>query len=135
MKQFITNLSTLTEIFNLIEQGYHFAYGEDCGDYYTILITNDNGEMKDEDIDDVYFDFDHLPTISNIKNKNKTKEITNEQIKLLKDGYESNREDLINLKKYVKDYGSTDCGLTDVSESFEQGYNNALEMVFDILEI
>lgn len=61
--------------------------------------------------------------------------ITNEQIRLLKDAYESNKEDLRNLEKYIRENGITDDGCTDVTESFEQGYNNALEWVFNVLDI
>ena len=43
MKKIATTKSKLIEIIDLIERGYHCAYEEDCGDYYTILITNDNG--------------------------------------------------------------------------------------------
>ncbi len=61
--------------------------------------------------------------------------ITNEQIKLLKDAYEINKEDLMNLERYIRENGITDDGCTDATESFEQGYNNALEWVFNVLGI
>ena len=48
------------EMISLLEQGYHCAYEEDCGDYYTILITNDNGKMEEKDIADRYFDFNYV---------------------------------------------------------------------------
>lgn len=63
------------------------------------------------------------------------KEITREQIKELKEGYEINKEDLKNLEEYIKENGMTDDGLCDVTESFEQGWNNALEFVFRVLNI
>lgn len=61
--------------------------------------------------------------------------ITNEQIAKLKDSYESNKEDLRNLRNHIKEYGMTDDGLSDVTESFEQGWNNAMEYVFITLGI
>lgn len=60
--------------------------------------------------------------------------ITKEQIAKLKDAYESNKEELKYVEDYIKKWGATDDGLTDVTESFEQGYNNALEFVFRVLE-
>ena len=61
--------------------------------------------------------------------------MTNEQITMLKEAYYSNKEDLAKVEAYINKYGCTDDGITDVSESFEQGYNNALEMVFHTLGI
>ena len=61
--------------------------------------------------------------------------ITNEQIRLLEDAYASNKEDLRNLERYIQENGITDDGCTDATESFEQGYNNALEWVFNVLGI
>lgn len=63
------------------------------------------------------------------------KQITHEEINKLKDMYESNKEDLNNLEDYIEENGITDYGLSDVSESFEQGYNNALVQVFNLLGI
>ena len=60
--------------------------------------------------------------------------ITNEQIAKLKDAYESNKETLREVEEYIEEYGMTDDGLTDATESFEQGWNNALEFVFRVLE-
>ena len=59
--------------------------------------------------------------------------ITSEKIAKLKESYESNKEVLKELEEYIEENGMTDDGLTDATESFEQGYNNALEMVFRIL--
>ena len=61
--------------------------------------------------------------------------ITNEQIEILKDSYESNKEDLRNLEDYIEENGLTDDGLCDATESFEQGWNNAMEFVFMTLGI
>ena len=60
--------------------------------------------------------------------------ITTEQIAKLKDAYESNKMDLKDIEEYIEEYGMTDDGLTDATESFEQGWNNALEFVFRVLE-
>lgn len=53
----------------------------------------------------------------------------------LKALYQSNKEELEKIANEIELYGVTDSGLTDVTESFEQGFNNALEQVFDVLEI
>lgn len=60
MKKIATTSLALMEMINLLEQGYHCAYEEECGDYYTILITNDNGEMEEKEIKDRYFDFEYV---------------------------------------------------------------------------
>jgi hypothetical protein len=60
--------------------------------------------------------------------------ITKEQVAKLKDAYESNKEILREVEEHIEEYGMTDDGLTDATESFEQGYNNALEFVFRVLE-
>lgn len=60
MKKIVTHPFALIEIMSLIEHGYHCAYTEDCGDYYTVLVTNDNGQMEEKDISDRYFDFDYI---------------------------------------------------------------------------
>ena len=60
--------------------------------------------------------------------------ITKEQIAKLKDAYESNKETLREVEEYIEEYGMTDSGLADATESFEQGWNNALEFVFRVLE-
>lgn len=62
-------------------------------------------------------------------------EITNELIDLLKGTYEANKEDLRELEVCIAKYGVTDDGCSDVTESFEQGYNNAMEFVFKVLGI
>lgn len=60
MKKIAIHPFALMEMIDLLEQGYHYAYEEDCGDYYTVLITNDNGEMEEKEIKDRYFDFDYV---------------------------------------------------------------------------
>ena len=61
--------------------------------------------------------------------------VTNERVKKLVESYKSNKEELKNLENYIEEYGCTDDGVTDVTESFEQGWNNALEYVFNVLGI
>ena len=60
MKKIATTPLALMELIDLLEQGYHCAYEEDCGDYYTVLITNDDGKMKENEITDRYFDFEYI---------------------------------------------------------------------------
>lgn len=62
-------------------------------------------------------------------------EITKKQIEKLKENYEYNKQDLQELKKYIDEYGCTDDGIQDATESFEQGWNNAMEFVFLTLGI
>lgn len=61
--------------------------------------------------------------------------ITNKQITQLRDSYETNKKDLKNLRNYIREYGMTNDGLSDVAESFEQGWNNAMEFVFFVLNL
>lgn len=61
--------------------------------------------------------------------------VMEEKVKMLKESYKANKKDLMELKQYIDENGATDDGLTDATESFEQGYNNALEYVFNILGI
>lgn len=58
-----------------------------------------------------------------------------EQVTQLKEVYQSNKEDLKNLEQYIKENGITDDGVIDATNSFEQGWNNALEYVFNVLGI
>ena len=61
--------------------------------------------------------------------------ITREQIMKLKESYESNKVTLEELEEYIQENGITDDGLSDATESFAQGWNNAMEFVFEILGI
>ena len=61
--------------------------------------------------------------------------ITTKQINKMKEMYNTNKEELNRIEAFIDEYGCTDDGLTDVSESFEQGWNNAMELVFDLLGI
>ena len=57
------------------------------------------------------------------------------KIKKLLDIYEGNKEDLKNLAERVEEGEFITEDFHDVTQSFEQGYNNALELVFDTLGI
>lgn len=61
--------------------------------------------------------------------------ITNEKIAILKEIYEANKVCLNELAEYIEENGATDDGLTDVTGSFEQGWNNAMKFVLEILGI
>lgn len=61
--------------------------------------------------------------------------ITVEQINKLKKIYNENKKELNQIEAFIDEYGCTDDGLTDVAESFEQGWNNAMECVFNLLGI
>lgn len=61
--------------------------------------------------------------------------ISKEQLKRILDSYNCNKEDLSNIENYISRNGCLQNGLSEASESFEQGYNNAMEYVFNILGI
>ena len=61
--------------------------------------------------------------------------ITSEQIEKLKTAYENNKEVLIDLENWIEENGCSSDGLTDVEQSHEQGYNDAMEFVFSVLGI
>ena len=61
--------------------------------------------------------------------------ITKEQIDLLRGVYIANKEDLKQVEEDIEAFGETDDGVSNATESFEQGYNNALEYVFKALGI
>lgn len=56
-------------------------------------------------------------------------------IETLKSAYYSNKEVLNNKELLAEKYGLTEEGLDTIDETFEQGYNNALELVFKTLNI
>lgn len=62
-------------------------------------------------------------------------EITREQMERLMSVYNDNKEELNKLEEFINENGITDDGISDVTVSFEQGYNNALEYVFSVLGI
>jgi len=61
--------------------------------------------------------------------------ISDDAIRKIKGAYRSNREELRELENIIDENGITDDGISDVSISFEQGYNNALEFVLTLLAI
>lgn len=61
--------------------------------------------------------------------------ITDNTIKRLKQTYAENKANLEELEDFIEEHGMTNEGLTDVTESFEQGWNNAMEYVFSVLDI
>ena len=58
-----------------------------------------------------------------------------ETIAKLKDAYEGNKESLRQVKRDIKSFGTLDNGISNVEETFEMGYNNALEYVFKTLGV
>lgn len=64
-----------------------------------------------------------------------TKQITNEMIEKLINAYESNEDTLYELDAIIDEYGILDNGITDIHDTFEMGYNNALQYVFSVLGI
>lgn len=60
IRYFKINEVALNEMFDLLERGYHVAYTSDEGDYLTMLITNQEGNMKEEEIDDRIFDLEYV---------------------------------------------------------------------------
>lgn len=62
-------------------------------------------------------------------------EITREQMERLMSAYNDNKEELNELEEFINENGITDDGISDITVSFEQGYNNALEYVFSVLGI
>ena len=61
--------------------------------------------------------------------------ITSDVVDKLKNVYDSNRETLDTMRQHIAENGSLDNGITDIEDTFEQGYNNALEYVFKTLNI
>lgn len=61
--------------------------------------------------------------------------ISAKQMETLKNLYKSNKDSLKELENFISEHGVTDCGLTDATESFEQGYNNAMEQIFNMFGI
>ena len=58
-----------------------------------------------------------------------------ETIAKLKNAYEGNKESLRQVRKDIKSFGTLDNGISDVEDTFEMGYNNAIEFVFRTLGI
>ena len=60
MKKVAIHEFALMEMIERLERGYHMAYCDDYGDYFTVVLTNDNGEMDEKDIKDRFFDFEYV---------------------------------------------------------------------------
>lgn len=64
-----------------------------------------------------------------------TRQLTDKMVKNLIDAYKSNKFDLYELDTALEEYGILDTGVSDIHETFEMGYNNALQYVFSVLGI
>lgn len=62
-------------------------------------------------------------------------EITPKQIAIITGMYQDNKETLAQLEETIRQNGITDDGITDAANSFEQGYNNAIEQLCNVLGI
>lgn len=63
------------------------------------------------------------------------RQITDEMIEELINVYESNKDSLYELDAILDENGILDNGITDIHDTFEMGYNNALQYVFSVLGI
>jgi hypothetical protein len=63
------------------------------------------------------------------------REITNKMVEKLINVYESNKDSLYELDGILDENGILDNGITDIHDTFEMGYNNALQYVFSVLGI
>lgn len=61
--------------------------------------------------------------------------ISEAKTKKMLDSYNENKKSLRTLEHEIFKNGCTDDGLSDATASFEQGYNNALQFVFETLGI
>jgi hypothetical protein len=61
--------------------------------------------------------------------------VTEEMISKLVSSYEGNKEDLREVEDHIEEYGMLDNGNSDPTDTFEKGWNNALEYVFRVLGI
>lgn len=62
-------------------------------------------------------------------------QITKDMIEKLIDAYESNKDDLYKADSIIDECGVLDNGVSDIHDTFEMGYNNALQYVFLVLGI
>lgn len=63
------------------------------------------------------------------------KQITSEMVDKLIDAYNCNKESLYQLDEIIDEHGILDNGVTDIHDTFEMGYNNALQYVFSVLGV
>ena len=92
----------------------------------TIEVTT---EMFDDDI------VCKLELIERPSRRANAYKITSGDRRILRDSYKRNKKELNQLRFMVKEHGRTEQGLEDASESYEQGWNNALEFVFELFGI
>lgn len=86
MRNFKVSEIVLNEMFGLIEKGYRVAYMEDEGDYLTMCFTDDDGNMKDEEIDDRIYDLEYVDEdISNVKEEKENETMKEEEEKVMKE--------------------------------------------------
>lgn len=64
-----------------------------------------------------------------------TIEIKIEDLIKLINTYTGNKHDLNDLRVYLEEDSVLDTGVSEIEETFEQGYNNALEYAFQTLNI
>lgn len=57
-----------------------------------------------------------------------------EVIKKIKNSYKENKQDLESITEFIDENGCDDSGCSDATATFEQGYNNALEFVLELLK-
>ena len=50
-------------------------------------------------------------------------------------GYLDNLKELKETKNQIKKYGCCDNGISDVADSYQQGFNDAFEFILGILDI
>lgn len=61
--------------------------------------------------------------------------ITDDMLKKIIGTYEENKENLGHIERSIEDNGMLDNGISEVEETFEMGYNNALEYIFNTIGI
>lgn len=61
--------------------------------------------------------------------------LSDEQMTDLKIAYQTACEELEEIEKNIEKYGILDNGISDATETFEQGYKNALDFIMNLLEI
>lgn len=63
------------------------------------------------------------------------RELTDEMIGKLLSVYESSMDDLQKVAEIIDECGVLDSGVTDIYDTYEMGYNSALQYVFKVLGI
>lgn len=109
-KYFKINELVLNEISDLLEQGYHEAYTEDNGEYLTICLTDDNGNMRDDEITDRFFDLEYINTeiLENFLDKKELKDVVEliryiDYLEDIKKDYEFLKSEILKVTNVIKD--------------------------------